>query len=45
MSTGQISDASYNLLLFTAFGNTHESFPIVKLWAGQIDGYDLIETV
>lgn len=42
---GQIADACCNLLLFTAFGNLHGSFTIVKLWAGQIDGYDLIEIV
>lgn len=42
---GQITDACCNLQLHTVFGNAHESVPIIKLWAGQIDGCDLIEIV
>lgn len=41
---GQITDACCNLQLHIAFRNTHESVTVVKLWAGQIDGCDLIET-
>jgi len=45
VSMGQITDACCNLQLHTAFGNTHERVTAVRLWAGQLDGCDLIEIV